>query len=259
MNEREQVVLSQLLASKKYGQICPDAVVRIFEQELARHRTTRDADKAARAHLHQISGAFLAGERRQAGACLQQYLAGDETALAGALRLHASTRERLQTADELYARVLRRIGTPGRVLDLACGLNPLYLGAKGIAVSGYDIHGSLCALVNEWARACAWDVRAECCDLIQPPALPAADLALLMKLLPVLEQQKKGAALALLSAVPARYILVSFPTRTLSGRAVGMAQNYARWFSQNRPEALGVLDEFELGNELCYLLEGRHG
>lgn len=259
MNDREIAALAALQGSKKYGDICPDTVARVFQEELGKRKTIKEADKQTRARLHQITGAFLgAGELKAAEGLLDRYADGDAAALPDALKLHASTRERLPVMAALYERVFCVAGKPGMVLDLACGLNPLYLGSIGCRVRGIDIHIGANELVNRWASRCGWDVSASTLDLTMRPTLPEAGLALAQKLLPVLEQQRKGSALELLRAIPARHILVSFPTRTLSGRGVGMEQNYARWF-----EGLSfphrMLDSFTLGSELCYLLEVNHG
>ena len=259
MNDREQEALSALLASKKYGGICEDSVRRIFGEELSKHKKLKDADKSARARLHQITGAFMTPDQlKSAGKCLEAYLSGDQSALTNALKLHSSTAERLDHIDALYAQVFQVTGKPNLILDLACGLNPLYLGAIGIAVRGYDISGDQVALVNRWAASCGWDVHAETADLSEDAPLPAADLTLMMKLLPVLEQQKKGSGMALLSRAPSPRQLTTFPTRTLSGRGVGMEGNYTRWFEGNLPDTHQIIDRFVIAHELCYITEVTH-
>ena len=80
----------------------------------------------------------------------------------------------------------------------------------------------------------------------------------MMKLLPVLEQQKKGAAMALLTNVPAGKMCVAFPMKTLGGRKVGMEQHYTEWFEGNLPEGFEVIERFVEADELCYVV-GRCG
>ena len=68
MNERAEQALGELMSSKKYKQVCEDTVRRIFLQELEKRGNIKQADKAARAQLHQITGAFMSeGELK---ACL---------------------------------------------------------------------------------------------------------------------------------------------------------------------------------------------
>ena len=242
--------------SRKYRDVCPETVARIYAAERAKHKGEREADRAARARLHQITGAFMTdGEARRAERLLERWLGGDESAFRETLLLHSSTRERLEGAEALYDRALAAAGHPDSALDLACGLNPLLLGRRGLKVYGVDISGACVRLVNRWAEACGWDVRAECRDLLLHPPLPPAGLALAMKLLPVLEQQGKGAAMALLRDVPAEFALVTFPLRTLGGRRVGMEKHYSDWFEAQLPgAAFGVVDRFLAADELCYVV-----
>lgn len=260
MNEREAQALDVLTRSKKYRGVCPETVERTFVDALKRYGNLKQADKAAREKLHQITGAFMtASQLKAARECLAAYAAGDTDALWRALRLHASTAERLPVIDALYDRAFQVTGKPGSILDLACGLNPLYLGARGLCARAHDISGGAVDLVNCWAARCGWDVSARVTDLTLEPVLEPCELALMMKLLPVLEQQRKGSAMALLKRVPAKRQLVSFPTRTLSGRGVGMEQNYSRWFEANLPGSVQILDRFVLGSELCYITEAIDG
>ncbi len=251
--------MSEIAISKKYRDICPDTVRRVFEAERVKYKSEKEADKAAKAHLHQITGAFMtADEMKTADKLLRAYKEGDETAFEKTLRLHSSTRERLEGAEALYARILEAAGQPKSVLDLACGMNPLLLGRMGLTVRGMDISGGCVRLVNEWARVMGWDVQAECKDLLCQPEMEKADLALMMKLLPVLEQQRKGSAMALLMSVPAEKMCVTFPMKTLGGRKVGMEQHYTEWFEGNLPEEFEVIARFVEADELCYVV-GRCG
>ena len=251
--------MSEIAISKKYRDICPDTVRRVFEAERLKYKSEKEADKAAKAHLHQITGAFMtADEMKQADKLLKAYKEGDESAFERTLRLHSSTRERLDGAEALYEKILCAAGNPKSILDLACGMNPLILGRMGLKVRGMDISGGCVRLVNEWARVMEWDVQAECRDLLCQPEMEEAELALMMKLLPVLEQQKKGSAMALLESVPAQKMCVTFPMRTLGGRKVGMEQHYTEWFEGNLPGNMEIIARFIEADELCYVV-GRCG
>lgn len=253
MDEKQRLALAAILNSRNYRDICPQAVERVFTQCLKRYPTLKEADKAARSALHQLTGAFMTAE--QLRAARKRLEAGD---LEGALVLHASTRERPHWR-AAYEKVFAVTGAPGRVLDLACGLNPLCLGALGVDTLGLDVHGGAVVLVNQWAGQAGWPVRCQCADLLSETPLPGAHLALMMKLLPVLERQKAGAGAALLAAAPARWKLVTFPTRTLGGRQVGMAAQYSAWLENHLPPGHRVADRFESDGELYFVLEDAHG
>ena len=248
--------LQALLASKNCREVCEAAVRRLWTEELAKRRNEKEADKAVRAAVHQMTGAFLTPEQlKTARGLLTDYLSGREEALDEALRLHASSRERLPCAQALYSAIFEVTGRPERILDLACGFNPLYLGAQGYRVTGYDVHKGAVELINEWANACSWSVRALCADLLGENAFERADLALMMKLLPVLEQQEKGAGVRLLAEIPAAWRAVTFPLRTRGGRSVGMEKHYSDWMEANVPEGLTLHSRLIVDNELIYLFK----
>ncbi len=259
--------LTALLAAPKYRGVYAGAVTRVYRDMLRRHGP-KGADKAARMELHRITGAFLTPkDLKRARGLLERAKSGDDAALFEALSLHASTRERLPGIRQLYERALPALGNPRSVADLACGLNPLYLGALGIHVRGIELQTDAANLVNEWARAMGWDVAVIPGDLAEAenlsagpdlpagPELPEADATLAMKLLPLLDRQMPGGGMALLKRVRSKRALVSFPTRTLSGRNVGMLPHYEASFEQNLPANAIILDKFEASNELCYILD----
>lgn len=249
--------LSRLLASKNYRDLCPDTVRREFEKQLTRQPDAARAEKAARERLHALSLAFMTpGEIKAARACLAAYAEGDEGALVRALMLHASTRERLSTYAELYARLKEECGEITSVFDAACGINPLLLGSLGFSdVLGWDINGAAVSLVNDWAAAASWRVRAQCKDVTLSLPPERFELALAMKLLPVLETNEKGSAMALLRGIDARLFLVTFPTRSLCGRAGGMEKSYSAWFEAALTDEFAIRSRFLCGSELCYIVE----
>lgn len=252
----------KLLQSKKYRDVCPDTVRRIWAECAAKYKKPKDADKAAREALHGITGAFLTpAEASECAWAMQAWHAGGHTdaQLENILNKHASTRERLplEAMDALYARIFEVTGRPGRVLDLACGINPIYLSARGIAATGVDISAGAVNLINAFGETCGAPVNALCADLLCGDAIPPEryDLCLMFKVLPLLERQRAGAAMAVMEAVYAAYLVVSFPTRTLGGRNVGMAAHYAEWMACHLPGGRAVAARFETDNELFYILK----
>lgn len=253
--------LTRLLSSKKYRDVCPDTVRRVWRECAGRYKKPKDAEKAAREALHGITAAFMGPDEARHLAWDMQSWHVDKTdlGLERMLSRHASTRERLPLSetDALYARLFAVAGRPRSVLDLACGINPLYMGARGIETVGVDISGSAVEAVNRFHEVYGMPVRAVCADLLCPGAIPkeAFDVALLFKLLPLLERQRAGAASDVMNAVNARFLVVSFPTRTLGGRNVGMAAQYSEWMEAHLPARRAVAGRFETGNELFYILE----
>ena len=242
-------LFERLAASKKYRDVCPDTIERILTECRAKYRREKEIDKAAREKLHGITAAFMTdAEYRRA-----MEIARQDGDLAELMNCHASTRERLplEDADSVYAHLLDAPCTS--VLDLACGLNPAYLQNRypEMRVTGVDISGQCVRVL----RALGVDARLG--DLLSEDAIPQArySVALLFKILPLLDRQSAGSARRILESVNADKLICSFPTRSLSGRNVGMAAHYAAWMRDQLPEKWQIERTVETDNELYYVLK----
>lgn len=247
MNELYQ----KLLASKKYKDVCPQTLERIWSECSLKYKREKDVEKAARERLHGITSAFMSdGEFKRA---LKLAEDGDLQAL---LSCHASTRERLPLSamDAAFDRIFDFCGEPESVLDLACGMNPIYLKHRlpEARIVGVDISGQCVAVIRAFC-----DAEIHLRDLLCAGSIPQErfKLALLFKVLPLMERQQSGSAMQVLREINAEWIAVSFPTRTLGGRSVGMAENYARMMNALLPESRSIFAEFETENELFFILK----
>jgi len=240
-------LFDKLSSNKKYSDVCPDTIRRVISECEGRYKKAKDMEKAVREKLHGITSAFneLGVDAAQAAVSISS-----DADLESMLKRHASTRERLPLSamDALYAKVFETTGAPESILDLACGLNPLYLIHRfDCRVVGVDISKSCTGLIPEGV----WG------DLLCENAIPSErfHIALLFKILPLLERQKSGSAMDVMSRIDAEYLVVSFPTRTLGGRNVGMEDNYTAWMETHMPENRTVAARFTTENELYYVLK----
>lgn len=254
------MVPEKIIRSKKYAGVCSDTVQRVWIECSAKYKKPADIEHAVREALHGITGAFMTPKDRRA--CLKNLLNWRETSndadLEAALSYHASTRERmpLSSADAVFARLFEGLPANFSVLDLACGIDPIYLAARGIRAYGMDISGDAVDLINEVGGQ-GMPCSAVCADLICDPELPDTqfDVVLLFKVLPLLERQRKDSARALLHRIRSPRIVVSFPTRSLGGRSVGMEAHYSQWMESNIPEERVCVSSFTSDNELFYILD----
>ncbi|HEU0028396.1 MAG TPA: hypothetical protein VFQ25_14885 [Ktedonobacterales bacterium] len=265
-------LVAQVLASPKYRAVSPDLVRRAGAIELAKATNLKEAVKATKNRLHQVAGAYLESPSYNAWlAELQAAFAEGEPAARLALRRvmgrHASTRERLPILDEFYAQTLAGLGPFHRVLDIACGLNPLAIPwaplATGAEYIACDIYSDLATFLNSAFALpgpfAAVHARAETRDILSdPPDTSNADLVLLLKAIPCLEQVDRDAGARLLAAIRAPRILVSYPLRTLGGRAVGMERHYDESFHALLARIGGShwrVTRHTFPTELAYLIE----
>lgn len=250
MNE----LFEKLSASKKYKYVCPDTVRRVLSECEGKYKKAKDVEKAAREKLHGITSAFLSDAEYKRALSLAEAERTEEN-LSLLLSCHASTRERLPLAamDGLYQRIFEITGVPETLLDLACGMNPLYLAFRypDMRIRSEDISGQCINVIKKYALG----VQAAMGDLLSGVPDESFDVALLFKVLPLLDRQRDGAADRVLNSVRAKYIVCSFPTRTLGGRNVGMEGNYSAWMERHMPQSHAECAKFTTDNELYYVLK----
>ena len=267
MNELDELVTA-VLAAGKYQHISPELVRQVGAEELGKRPRLKEAVKATKNKLHQISGAYFTanidyeaalarleeGQRRGAEA--------QQAALVEVMRLHASTRERLDILAEFYATTLAGLPPIHSVLDVACGLNPLArpwmpLAAEAI-YRAYDVYADMMAFLAAYFALAGIPGQAEVRDVAAAPPTEPVDLALVLKTLPVLAQLDKTAVPRLLDSLQARYLLISFPVQSLGGRLKGMAVNYEAQFAAWTAGRGWDVDKFEFENELVFLVGTRN-
>ncbi len=274
----EQVVAA-VQASARYRAVAEPLIRRVASRELAKHRGLKDTIKATKNKLHQVAGAYIEEPRYAAWlAELQAVWSADgdasereqarRDALLKVMARHASTRERLPILDQFYAQTLAGLGPIRSVIDVACGLNPLTLSwapfaddvdyyACDIFADMMDFLGGYFALEQAHGRA-GLRGTAALRDVIADPPTQRADLALILKAIPCLEQVDKSAGERILRACRADRMLISFPARSLGGRSKGMVENYEGRFhdllAQSGVASGAQVQRFEFAMELAFLV-----
>jgi 16S rRNA (guanine(1405)-N(7))-methyltransferase len=142
------------------------------------------------------------------------------------------------------------------VVDVGCGLNPLAIPWMGLPAGTrytcHDIDRGLIDFLNQYFAIMGIDGHAEVRDVVADPPAERVDLALALKVLPTLDQLQRDAGIALLRALPASRVLVSFPGRSLGGRDKGMAGHYAARFRAAAAAESWQVKEFVLPGEMAF-------
>ena len=224
-------LVDRLRASRKYEALCGETLTRAASWAAARHPRVRDAEKAAKRKLHQISAAYVgSGSQKIAERTARWSGEEEETFCREVMSMHASTGERLPIIDGLFPTIFDVTGSPDRVLDLACGLNALSLPwmdpGRTIDYAGIECDGHLASAAGDYLAKSRRSGAVRCGDILGPDPLPDADLTFLLKSIPCLNQQEPGSARALLSRLEGRQVVVSYPGRSLGGREKGMRLHY---------------------------------
>lgn len=256
-------LVAAVAASAKYRSVCETCVRRIGARELARRGSLKEAVKATKNQLHQVAGAYLAGKMPY-GAWLSELRAARtpealEQACRRIMASHVSTRERLPILSEFYRAIFAALPPVRTVVDIACGLNPLALPwmplAAGAEYYAYDLFTDMMAFIGQWLAMRGVGGRAEAVDVTIERPNVRADLALVLKVLPCLDQLDRSAAADLLDGLAARHIVVSFPARSLGGRAKGMATHYAERFGALADDRPWRVERIEFPGELVFIID----
>ncbi len=259
MSELDHLV-DAVLTSSKYRAIAPNLVRNLGAQELARRRTLKEAIKATKNKLHQIAAVYHEGAIAYDHWLQQLRAAPDQPALqaacAASMAHHASTRERLPILESFYTTLFTGLPPIRSIVDLACGLNPLAIPWMGLAgdvrYTAYDIYSDQADFLNRAFPLLGVRGRAHVVDLLQQATFPAADVALLLKIIPCLEQADKGIGQRLFTQINAPVLIVSFPLRSLGGYEKGMAEQYERRFYELVAGRAWMIDRYVFPNELVY-------
>jgi 16S rRNA (guanine(1405)-N(7))-methyltransferase len=126
--------------------------------------------------------------------------------------------------------------------------------SKDAQYCAYDMYTDLMAFLGEFMSLVNPRGKAEACDVVQSPPARQADLALILKSLPCVEQLDKSSSLRLLETLNANHLLVSFPVRSLGGRDKSMVQNYGAWFGELIAGKAWSVRRFEFATELAFLV-----
>ncbi len=248
---------------RKYRAFDPGTVRRISAELAGRYAKEADAVKAVRSALHAFNASFLTEySHTQALSALAGLVPGapgnDRTLALSLMGLHASTRERLAEAGDIYAFIGRHIGRDSAVLDIGCGFNPFSIPLLQERPGSYlalEIRADTVALLNEYFRLTGWEgYRAALFDAAGKTPAGHFDTALLLKLFPLLERQREGRAFELLEELDFGLALVSFSSRSLSGRRKGMEQFHSAAFEAGLPGTLRIVAKAAFRNEFFYVL-----
>jgi 16S rRNA (guanine(1405)-N(7))-methyltransferase len=263
-SELEHLV-AEVRRGKKYRQISEVFLSHIGAVELEKRSSFKEAVKATRNKLHQVGTLYF--ERtidysRALETMIDAQQEGDDALRRQALELmkfHTSTRERLEILPDLYTQLMELLPEPKVVLDVACGLNPLaYLWMNlppSTQYHAFDIFMDLIEFVGRIMKLYGASGTAQVRDIIHEPPSMEADLALVLKSLPCLEQVEKGAGRRLLEALKTRFVVVSYPVQGVGGRTKGMRDNYEEQFEATLTGLDYGVQKLEFKSELVFIID----
>ncbi|HXH26719.1 MAG TPA: hypothetical protein VNG90_02400 [Candidatus Acidoferrum sp.] len=243
-------ITQKILNSPKYSALDSRVVERVVAESVRRYGLKRAQHEAKRV-LHQVWGVYF-GELKPAKL--------RDADLDSLLQLHQSTRERLPFLRDFYEQIFTITGQPSTIVDYACGLNPLAFYHLGYDYPGHyqalDIDHFTVDLLNQQFQklGVANRFNARPGDLLLDKPIKA-DIALLLKVLPPLELQRKGASRDILQKQNSRFTVVSYPLKSISGYEKGMGDFYRQQFYAAIQDQGMKVTELPFANELVFVID----
>ena len=263
-------IVDRVLRSTRYRDVDRAMLDRLAAEELPKSRNVDDAVKRVKRRLHQAVGAYRRAAAADSLATVRATWTGDpedaafRAACADVLRSHASTAERLPYIEGFFARIWELTGgAPRTLLDLGCGLGPLALPWMGLSPEATyhacEVDRRSLEVVDAFLDLVGQPHAVHARDLVASGGPPiAADVVLLLKLVPLLDRQEPSAAARLLGALDARHVVISFPTSSLGGRRRGMEATYRRRLNELVAALeIGGVREASVPNELIFVVTPR--
>jgi len=185
--------------------------------------------------------------------------------LEAILMTHSSTKERLQFYSQLYEKLFKIVGKPKTIIDLGCGINPFsvyFMKLRKLNYYAYDISEEEINLLNSYfdllhSEKPLFQGKAEILDIfhwVVLGKLKEADICFLFKMTDVLDQGRgHKASETVIKTVPAKFVVVSFPTLTMSGKRM----NYPRrkWIELMCNRLGYKFQVLKFSNEIFYVIE----
>ena len=264
-------ICEDILISKKYSTLHRPLLLRICEEEYKKYNNDRDRLKGVKNTLHTMYGAYLAVgcyqkthklldvlEESKDGILEDEIseMLKDET-LKKILSLHASTKERLNNLSAFYRFIFDSIGSVNTVLDIGCGFNPFtlpYFPQKPKIYHALDIDSRIADLNNRYLSFLGMPPLASCIDIALDTPDEEACVAFLFKLLPLVDRQSRGRSAELLREINSRYLIITYPTKSLTGKEKGMQSFYAASFEEVMGGNLSITAKKQIGTELVYVV-----
>lgn len=260
-------IVDRVLRSTRYRDVDRAMLDRLAAEELPKSRNADDAVKRVKRRLHQAVGAYRGAGAADPLATVRATWAGDRedaafrAACLAVMGGHASTNERLLYIDGFFAPIWELTGgAPRTLLDLGCGLGPLALPWMALSPDATyhacEVDRRSLEVVDAFLDLVGQPHAVHARDLVANGGPPiAADVVLLLKLVPLLDRQDPSAAARLLGSLDARHAVITFPTSSLGGRRRGMEATYRRLLDELAADlVIDNIREASVPNELVFVV-----
>jgi len=264
-------LLEYIKKSKKYSAISSEVIKKEIKKyfkinpkskkylDNVKSKKFKEIVKGVKARLHLIYGSFQKDRSKREEYLKQIYGINDYKHHDKILSTSVSSKERLKDYEKLYKKIFLIAGKPNKIIDLGCGLNPVsfpYMGVNKLSYYAYDINKEDCDFLNKYFKSMKQfsklNGKAFVVDLRDIKKLPRADVCFMFKFLDVIEEKGHKLSEEIIKKINCKYIVVSFPTKTVSGRK--MKHAYRGWIERMLNRIKLKFEKILLDNEVFYII-----
>ena len=160
-----------------------------------------------------------------------------------------AVKERREFNKEIYEKIFKITGKPETIVDLGCGLNPIYFPYKNIIYYAVDNKKEVIKKVKKHFKKNKIQGKIIYLDLEKENPNLKVDVVFLFKVLDYLSKKRVKELIANLNA---DFIIASFPTKTISGRRMNNPRR--EWF-ENILKSLDLSwKNLRYFNEIFYII-----
>lgn len=211
--------------------------------------------KEIRKKLREIYGVFIKKDFSKREKLLEELNKDNEDEiLTKIMELHQSTKERLPYYREIYEEIFKITGKPKRIIDLACGINPLSYPWMNTDAEYFasDISEKDMEFLNSFFKKENIKGKAKRIDLVEEIKEidnEKADICFLFKALDSFEARKKHISKKIIENLKTKWIVISFSKVSIGGNKT-IDKNKRNWVRRFLKNEGFEITEFEVPNEV---------
>jgi len=275
-NSLAQKIFFEIKKSKKYKNLSNDVILNeinsflksnpnLFNSEKLKKKKLEKSIKTVKSKLHRIYSSYILGNKNKREKFLNQLKKNyDLKIINKILKTSVSTKERLMYYEKLYSEIFKITGKPKIIVDIGCGLNPIsypYIGIKDLFCYAYDIEKNDVNFVNKFFKISEnFGIRGKAAilninDLKNISKIPMSDVVFMFKLVDLLNKKNKNLESIIKNLIrKTKFLIVSFPTKTLSGKPMNFPRRKGFEFMLEKNKLKFQI--LKLKNEIFYIIKG---
>ncbi|MFA5857334.1 MAG: hypothetical protein WC867_08280 [Candidatus Pacearchaeota archaeon] len=267
-NELIEGFSNEVRKNKKYKTISIELVNEEISNYLKSNpsikRVNKSSIKEIRSRLHRLYSSYQTTKKNKRNLYLDRLKveSGNLEIINEILSTSISAKERIKKYNQVYKNIFQITDKPEVIVDIGCGLNPVsypYMGLKKLNYYAYDIDEGDMDFLNKYfdimkhhglvGNAKLLDARKNISEEIIE-----ADIIFLWKLLDLINSKNKKPSEDLIKSLSkkTKYLVVSFSTKTLSGKTMNLPRRTG--FEMMLKRNLFDYKILKIPNEIFYII-----